>query len=67
MERNFFPSFDGKQISLLLERPAGAEARLCVVFLHGGAWRFGLADSYWPRRAAPCIIASAIAPPLCAI
>ena len=46
MERIFFPFFDGKQISLLLERPAGAEARPCVVFLHGGAWRFGLADSY---------------------
>ena len=46
MERIFSPSFDGKQISLLLERPAGAEARPCVVFLHGGAWRFGLADSY---------------------
>ena len=46
MERIFFPFFVGKQISILLERPAGAEARPCVVFLHGGAWRFGLADSY---------------------
>ena len=46
MDRIYFPSFDGEQISLLLARPAGGEARPCVVFLHGGAWRFGLADSY---------------------
>ena len=46
MERIYFPSFDGEEISLLLARPEAAEARPCVVFLHGGAWRFGLADSY---------------------
>ena len=46
MERIYFPSFDGEEISLLLPRPEAAEARPCVVFLHGGAWRFGLADSY---------------------
>ena len=46
MERIYFPSFDGEEISLLLARPDAAEARSCVVFLHGGAWRFGLADSY---------------------
>jgi len=46
MERLYFPSFDGAQISLLLERPENAGPRPCVVFLHGGAWRFGLADSY---------------------
>ena len=46
MERIFFPSFDGETISLLWTRPAIDEARPCVVFLHGGAWRFGLADSY---------------------
>lgn len=46
MERIYFPSFDGEEISLLLARPEAAEARPCVVLLHGGAWRFGLADSY---------------------
>ena len=37
MERIYFPSFDGEEISLLLARPDAAEARSCVVFLHGGA------------------------------
>lgn len=46
MERIFFSAFDGAQISFLLERPDAIEPRPCVVFLHGGAWRFGQADAF---------------------
>ena len=46
MERLSFPSLDGGTISMLMERPAGTAPRPCVVFLHGGAWRFGKAEDY---------------------
>ena len=31
---------------MLVERPDAAAPRPCVVFLHGGAWRFGQADAF---------------------
>ena len=53
MKRIYFPSFDGEEISLLLPRPEAAEARPCVVFLHGGAcasgWRIPI-RGMWNTR-----------------
>ena len=46
MERIHFPSYDRQNISMLIERTASTAPAPCVVFIHGGAWRFGQADRY---------------------